>query len=137
MHARRGVAAFLLPIAALVACAAHIPTPSAVEPRPGVTSMQKDAGYDAVVERLAAARCDQEQSCGNVGPHVLFASRQACLDELRGNVRDDLQSFDCPLRLDPTRFEACAGAVSVAKCGRPFETLARYRKCHAAATCIK
>ncbi len=37
------------------------------ESQTSVTSAQKDADA-SIVDRLAAARCDQEQECKNVGP---------------------------------------------------------------------
>lgn len=115
----------------LVACGG---SPSS-EPRLGVTNAQPEAN-GAVVDRLAAARCDQEQRCGNVRPGALFASGQDCLVQQRGSIGDDLESYDCVSGLDRAGLEACARAVAGATCGEPFSTLARYRACRHAASCL-
>lgn len=117
----------------LVACGG---SPSS-EPRLGVTNSQpRPKANDAVVERLAAARCDQEQRCGNVRPGALFASRQDCLVQLRGSIGDDLESYDCVSGLDRPGLGACARALAGDRCGEPFQTLARYGACRHAASCL-
>lgn len=100
----------------------------------GVTNAQYDP-ESRPVDRLAAARCDQEQRCKSVGPTATFASRQACIDQLRGNISDDLNTYHCPAALAGDHLERCMEALRSERCGRPFETLARYGSCKSAVSC--
>jgi hypothetical protein len=99
-----------------------------------VTSQRADK---AVVDRLAAARCDQEEGCRNVGPGGKFASREVCLDQLRGKIGNDLNTYDCPRGLDSDAVERCLAAIHAEECSHPFDTLARYDKCRTRAICMK
>jgi hypothetical protein len=133
---RCDVCALSLMGAVLLACGSTPAPVAGVPPRPGVTNAQP-GGPDAVVEQLARARCDQEQRCGNIGERSLYASRQACLEQMHGALSDDLESFDCTSGLDRTKFDGCATSLEWEACGHPFETLARYHSCRKAASCIK
>jgi len=102
----------------------------------GVTSAQKGADT-AVVDRLTAARCDQEQRCNNVGPGAKFASRTTCMDQIRGSIGNNLNAYDCPRGLDGDGVDRCMAAIKSEECDHPFDTLTRYDKCRTGAMCMK
>jgi hypothetical protein len=102
----------------------------------GVASSQKGADT-AVVDRLAEARCDQEQGCKNIGPGAKFASRTVCMDQLRGGIANDLNAYNCPGGLDSSGVDRCMAAIKSEECSHPFDTLTRYDKCRTGALCIK
>ena len=100
------------------------------------TTSQRQADT-AVVDRLSAARCDQEQRCKNIGPDAKFASRQVCLDNIRGGIGNDLNSYDCPRGLDRDSVDRCLAAIASEECSHPFDTLSRQDKCRSSAICLK
>jgi hypothetical protein len=120
----------------LFACGGASQGPAAKGTETNVTSAQRDADT-AVVQKLSAARCDQEQQCKNVGPGAKFASRTVCLDQLRGGMANDLNAYDCPRGLDRDAVDSCMAAIKTEDCGHPFDTLKRYDKCRTGALCMK
>jgi hypothetical protein len=102
---------------------------------PGVTAPQRGADT-AVVDRLAAARCDQEQGCNNIGPRAKFASRATCSEQLRGSIANDLNTYSCPRGLDSDGVDRCMAAIKSEECNHPFDTLTRYDKCRTGALCL-
>lgn len=106
------------------------------ESQTGVTSSQTNADT-TVVDRLAAARCDQEQGCKNVGPDAKYASRSVCTDQLRGSIGNELNAYKCPRGLDRDAVDRCMAAVKSEECSHPFDTLMRFDKCRTGALCLK
>jgi Family of unknown function (DUF6184) len=104
--------------------------------RTGVTSSQKTADT-VIVDRLAAARCDQEQECKNVGPDAKYASRSVCKDQIRGRIGNDLNAYDCPRGLDREAVDRCMAAIKSEECSHPFDTLTRFDKCRTGVLCMK
>ena len=106
------------------------------ESQTSVTSAQKNAD-EAVVDRLSAARCDQEQECKNVAPGAKYASRGVCMNQLRGSIGNDLNAYNCPRGLDRDAVDRCMAAIKTEECSHPFDTLKRYDKCRTGALCMK
>ena len=108
---------------------------TSVESHPGVTSAQS---FDkSVVHQLASARCDQEQTCNNIGPKAKFASREVCMDQMKGSMGNDLNAYNCPRGIDRDGSNRCMAAVTSEECSHPFDTLTRYDKCRTGALCLK
>ena len=102
----------------------------------GVANAQKVDSN--IVERLAAARCDREQSCNNVGvPHAKYASRGACLAAMRGDMAPDLNGYDCPGGIDQAGLDRCMAAIHDEGCGHPLDTLSRFDRCRTSSLCLK
>jgi hypothetical protein len=106
------------------------------ESRTGVTNSQRNADT-AIVEKLAAARCDQEKECKNVGPDAKYASRSVCKDQIRGSIGNDLNAYNCPRGLDRDAVDRCMAAIMSEECSHPFDTLTRFDKCRTGALCMK
>jgi len=100
-----------------------------------VSTWQHNAD-SAVVDRLVTARCDQEQSCNNIGAGAKFASREVCSDKLRGNIGNDLNGFNCQRGLDSQAVDRCMMAIKSEECSHPFDTLTRFDKCRTASICM-
>jgi len=108
---------------------------TSVESHPGVTSAQ--SVDKAVVHQLASARCDQEQTCNNIGPKAKFGSREICMDQLKGRMSNDLNGYNCPRGIDRDALNRCMAAITSEECSHPFDTLTRYDKCRTGALCMK
>jgi Family of unknown function (DUF6184) len=104
--------------------------------RSGVTSRQATVDT-ATVGALATARCNRELSCNNVGSGLKYASRDVCLDDLRGAIANDLNSYTCPGGFDRTGVEHCIAAIENEACDHPLDTIQRIEKCRTDALCAK
>ena len=118
-------------------------TSSKPSPLPGTPELQGSSAASqkvadkAVVDRLAGARCDQEEVCKNVGPDRKYVSRSVCLDDVRGNIGNDLTAFNCPKGLDGDAVDRCMASIKNEECGHPFDTLLRFDKCRTDVICMK
>ncbi len=106
------------------------------EMQPSGTGAQTHAD-SAVVDRLAAARCDREASCRNVGPGAKYGSPSVCANAVRGSIGNDLNAYDCPRGLDGDAIDACMSAIRSEECDHPLDTLTRLEKCRTGALCMK
>jgi len=92
----------------------------------------------SVVDRLSNARCDREAACNNVGDGKKYASRQVCLDQMRGGIANDINSYKCPGGIDGTAVGECLRAIGNEECGaHPIEAITRMDKCRSGAMCMK
>lgn len=103
----------------------------------GVANTQASDNDQWVVELLASARCDREQSCSNVGGGRTYASRNVCLDTMRGSIGNDLNVYNCPLGIDRANLERCKVAIHEEHCGDAVATISRAQACRTAALCLK
>jgi hypothetical protein len=102
-------------------------------------SVDPAQAHDAsVVGRLSSARCDREAACGNVGDGKSYASRQVCMDKLRGDTANDINSYQCPRGVDDAAVQDCLRAIGGEECGaHPIEAITRMDKCRSGAMCMK
>jgi hypothetical protein len=104
-------------------------------PGTGVTSAQK--ADSAVVGKLAAARCDREQGCNNIGARQKYLSREVCMEQMRGSLANDLNAYECPRGIDEGRLDRCLTAIRSEECSHPLDTLTRMDKCRTGSLCMK
>jgi hypothetical protein len=124
----------------LLACEASSKGPALAgtpEMQASGTGAQTNSTDMAVVDRLAAARCDQEATCKNIGPGAKYDSRKVCVDALRGSIGNDLNGYNCPRGLDRDAIDRCMAAIQSEECSHPFDTLTRFDKCRTGAVCMK
>jgi hypothetical protein len=118
----------------LVACGGSNREPVAASGT-GVTNAQN--ADSAIVGKLAAARCDREQSCNNVGAGAKFVSRDVCMDDMRGSLANDLNTYNCPRGIDEGQLDRCMTAIRNEECGHPLDTITRMDKCRTGTLCLK
>jgi hypothetical protein len=142
-HSKLGVVSLVTTIA-LAACAhadSHDPAvPGTVayhEVTVGVANTQASDNDQWVVEQLAAARCDREQGCSNIGGGRSYASRNVCLDTMRGSIGNDLNAFNCPSGIDRANLERSKLAIREEHCNDAVATISRAQNCRTAALCLK
>ncbi len=99
----------------------------------GTSSQHADG---AIVESLAGARCDQEQGCSNVGAGQKFASREVCMNQMRGSIGNELNAYKCPRGIEQGQVNRCLNAVKSEECSHPFQTLSRYDACRVGGMCM-
>ncbi len=134
-------ALFLAVAGAMAACggASHeSPAASGTPSRTSIGVANAQRADSRIVERLAAARCDREVACNNVGGHhAKYASIDACLDDMRGSMGPELNGYDCPGGIDQGALDRCMDAIRDEGCGRPLDTLSRIDRCHTGNLCLK
>jgi hypothetical protein len=103
----------------------------------GATSPQAAGADAAIVEQVSAARCDREQSCNNIGGGQKYVSRNVCMDQMRGSIANDLNTYNCPRGIDRDEVEHCMLAIKNEECSHPLDTITRIQKCRTGALCMK
>lgn len=97
----------------------------------GATVPGKVASNSAI-DRISAARCQREAACNNVGADKAYASQDVCMNQLRGQARDELKGDQCKQGVDPKDLDECVSEIQKASCG---STLAQIDDCEADDLC--
>jgi hypothetical protein len=103
----------------------------------GATNTQAVGADAAIVEKLSTARCDREQSCNNIGGGQKYVSREVCMQQMRGSLANDLNTYDCPHGIDRGQLEHCMLAIKNEECSNPLDTITRMQDCRTGALCMK
>lgn len=121
----------------------HKSTPAAnaadEQARPNVATppMTAASGTHSAQEQIASARCEREQTCGNIGENKSYLSSQACLAGIRADWKDDLNARECPGGVNNHELGECLGQIRAEACGNVFDTLARVTECTQGQICVK
>jgi Family of unknown function (DUF6184) len=91
----------------------------------------------SAVARIAAARCEREVRCNNVGTKEKYASRADCVARMQEDKRDEINAKDCPEGIDKTALNACISAIRDEACGNPLDTITRLVACRSKSICVK
>lgn len=59
------------------------------------------------------------------------------MDQMRGTIANDLNTYNCPGGLDRAEVEHCLSAIKTEECSHPFETIGRMQRCRTGALCVK
>lgn len=89
------------------------------------------------IEKIVAARCAREMSCKNVGADKRFTSNDVCGREIRNDMKDDLNSKDCPYGVDQKELNECLDSIKNESCGNPLETISRLAACRTSDMCLR
>jgi hypothetical protein len=90
----------------------------------------------AALAGIAAARCDREIRCKNVGPNAQYKSRGECIAEMVKDKRDDFSVASCPA-VDPKKVQGCVQEINQEKCGNPLDVFNRFQMCKSSSLCVK
>jgi Family of unknown function (DUF6184) len=91
----------------------------------------------SAAEQIAAARCEREQECGNVGQDKTFSSRLDCLARIQNDWKEDLNARACPGGINQHELDECMTQIRGEACENPFDTLARITQCTQGQICIE
>ncbi len=92
---------------------------------------------NSAVARIAAARCDREARCNNVGRKERYPSRSDCIVLMQDGERDDINEKDCPGGIDQKQLGACLSAIRDEACGNSLDTISRVVSCRSVGICLK
>jgi Family of unknown function (DUF6184) len=140
---RLAAALSLLPPLMIFGCA-HDNGPTANLPRPaegtgvpeGVTNAQNTADL-RIAGRLADARCERAMACNDVGAGKTYVSRELCMQQVRGNIANDLTGYSCPHGLDNGAVDRCAAAIDGEACGSSRESVSHMTECKTDVLCLR
>jgi hypothetical protein len=127
--------------AAALACE-HNPKPAnaaneQARPTDLTPPMTAASGTHSAQEQIASARCEREQTCGNIGDNKSYSSSQDCLARIRADWKDDLNARECPGGVNNHELSECLEQIRGEACGNPFDTLARVTECTQRQICIE
>jgi hypothetical protein len=95
------------------------------------------AADERVIERIADATCDREQSCNTIGPGAYFASREECMNTVREKTRQTLSPTQCPGGILQKALDNCLASLVANQCAQPGDEITRAAQCPARLLCIK
>jgi len=91
---------------------------------------------ESAVNRIVAARCARELSCNNVGADKRFTSADVCTLKVKGDMKNDLNTTDCPRGVDAKELEECLESIRTESCNNPIETISRLAACRTSDMCL-
>ncbi|MEZ4273343.1 MAG: DUF6184 family natural product biosynthesis lipoprotein [Myxococcota bacterium] len=91
--------------------------------------------WSRAVEKLATARCNLEMRCKNIGAERKYKTVKACRADVRGDLGEELNAYDCSAGIDESELKQCLQAINTQDCANPFESLSRIVQCRSAALC--
>jgi hypothetical protein len=106
-------------------------TPDTTTPNAANTTMR----FGAEIDRLAAARCDREVRCNNVGADNKYDSRDHCLSSVKASMRGELNQWDCAGGIHTQQLDECLNAIQKEDCGNPIDTVGRLVACRSGDLC--
>jgi hypothetical protein len=113
--------------------------PENVTPKVPVAGTEVEVpGADAaVVDRIAQAACDREESCGTIGPGGYFKEREECLTTMRAKFSRQINHQQCPAGIERGAFDDCISAFRANECAQPGEEITRSAHCSVSDLCMK
>jgi hypothetical protein len=91
---------------------------------------------EAAASAIAAARCEHEAACNQIGPGHNYATADACTAAFSSSALSDLKGHPCPGGIDSNQVAACASILKRESC-LPLSSLSRMYTCRPAALCIQ
>jgi len=103
---------------------------------PSGVQLQGTSAEDAV-ERIATARCNYEQRCGNIGGTAEYKDRGHCMTTERQDRKGDLA--DCEYGVSKTDLSECLDEIQNQDCGgvgMAVDVLERSVQCTSGQLCL-
>jgi hypothetical protein len=127
------------------------PPPPAAEPAPGAaapenqppaigggpTTPQGKTTPSAALASLAAADCDREVRCNNVGPNKHYPSREVCIAMVQNDKGKKVSAQACPGGINEGNLNECLKSLRKDSCGNFGDTLSRAEACKLDGICVK
>ncbi|MBX3234268.1 MAG: hypothetical protein KIT84_04225 [Labilithrix sp.] len=89
------------------------------------------------VSRIADGRCTRELACNNVGVEKRYATHDACVQQMRQDMVEDLGVAQCPAGIDAKELDECLSEIRAESCNNPLDKLERLAACRSSDLCVK
>ncbi|MCC6557457.1 MAG: hypothetical protein IT372_31285 [Polyangiaceae bacterium] len=87
-------------------------------------------------DRIASARCQREQRCGNLGTGKPYENMEACMNATRTRWRGELTALQCPgAQPKQDKLDECVKEIQDKACGESFQSLSDVKECQATEVC--
>jgi hypothetical protein len=106
------------------------------EERATTERVQTAAPNGPAIASIIEARCEREARCENIGPEKRFLTRAACVEHVRDNSQNKLNTKDCPGGIDSKALDSCLKQIKDEDCGDPIETVERVATCNSVDLCV-
>jgi len=100
------------------------------EPKPRTTPAN-------AVASMAAARCERQVRCNNIGPNETYKTRGECVAKLQNEKAGSINAKECPGGINEANLDRCLKALRDEQCGSPLGTLGRLEACKTDGLCLK
>lgn len=107
------------------------------EERTGTTTVTgaNVVSSQSAIDRIVAARCSREAACNNIGADKDYTDRNACMQKLRTDMRDDLGAKECPAGIDQKELDECLTEINNNDCNNPLDSIGRLAACRSSDLC--
>jgi hypothetical protein len=102
----------------------------------GPAEPMKKITVTSAVANIAAARCDREVRCKNVGPKEHYASRAECVSIMEADKQQSLAQ-DCPAGIKEDELNKCLKDIREEGCNDPLDAINRLSACRSGNLCSK
>jgi hypothetical protein len=90
----------------------------------------------AAIDKIVGARCTREATCKNVGAGKKHADPQACTQKIKMEMREDLNTKECPHGIDQKELDECLEAIQKEDCNNPIDKISRLAACRTSDLCL-
>jgi Family of unknown function (DUF6184) len=91
----------------------------------------------AAVAGIAAAQCDRQVRCNNVGPNETYKTRGECISKMQSDKSEGINAKSCPGGINEANLNRCLEALRNEGCGSPVGSLERLEACKTDGMCLK
>lgn len=103
---------------------------------PSTNAATAQPGFQSeAVRKIADARCDREERCGEIGEDEDYTSRIDCRSKIRSEWAEELNEYECPGGIVMKEFDECLEEIRNEDCANPFDTLGRIIACRSGDIC--
>jgi hypothetical protein len=89
----------------------------------------------AALTSIAAARCEREVRCNNIGADKKYASKEACVAKIKEDKIDGLNADDCKYGIDQKELGECMTEIRNEDCNNPLDAIGRLAACRTSDIC--
>jgi len=90
---------------------------------------------EPAIKSLAAARCEHENKCGEIGAGRRYENRAACESAISSETYKDVEYVGCTAGIDREKFQICLNEAGDEGCDSALDTLQRIMACSARPLC--
>jgi hypothetical protein len=91
---------------------------------------------ETAASAIAAARCDHENACNQIGNGHAYATADACVADFAASTTADLKAHPCASGIDSNVVAKCASMLKQESC-HPLSMLSRMYTCRPANLCVR
>ncbi|MFI5302308.1 MAG: DUF6184 family natural product biosynthesis lipoprotein [Polyangiales bacterium] len=132
---RRGPSVLLFLAVVTAACGHEYSESGTTTVTAGTPTDPASAHTARAIDEIAAARCQREARCDNVGANRHYVGNDACFTQLKGEGMNELTASACPHGLDGSQLNKCLADIRAEHCENLLDTIGRLSSCSTSSLC--